>query len=98
MLSAPQSSWLAAVVLFVCEALGVIASFYLTSVVLHPGQSMFIIALIVAAANFGGAFAARDGARELKPLELFNFFKDGALWPTALPTIAKALGVPLLGA
>jgi hypothetical protein len=91
----PSSSrWLATFVLFFCELLGVAASFYVTKVTLHPGQSTFLLALIIAAANFVGAFAARGSTAELKPLEPFLFFKDGALWPTALPVIANALGVP----
>ncbi|MEA5605461.1 hypothetical protein [Nostoc sp. UHCC 0252] len=73
-----------------CETAGVLASFYIAQPVLKSGQSVFILSIIVALANFTGAISAKRD-ETLKPFELFSYFKDGLLWPTALPAIAKAL-------
>ena len=78
--------------LFIFEIAGVFASFYITRAVLKPEQSTIILSFIVAAANFAGSLAAQDFKAPLTPLQLFLFFKDGLLWPTALPTIAHTLG------
>ena len=40
-----------------------------------------------------GALAARDLKQPLTPLEPFLVFKDGLLWPAALPALAHTLGV-----
>lgn len=82
-----------AAVLLVCEVLGVAASFYLTQTVLRPGQNVLVLSLIIAGANFAGALQGRGSLNDpLRPTELFQFFKDGLLWPTALPVLAETLG------
>lgn len=84
--------WKVTLALLMCEILGVAASFYLTQTTLRPGQNVFILSCIIAAANFAGALQGRGGLdKPLDPTELFQFFKDGLLWPTALPVIAETL-------
>jgi hypothetical protein len=87
------SPWLVTFVLLACEAAGVAASFYITHSALKPGQSVILLSLIVAAANFAGSITGRKLSTPLTPLDIFIFFKDGLLWPAALPALARALGV-----
>jgi hypothetical protein len=87
------SPWLVTLVLLACEAAGVAASFYITQAVLKPGQNVILLSLIVAAANFAGSITGRKLSTPLTPLDIFIFFKDGLLWPAALPALARALGV-----
>jgi hypothetical protein len=47
--------------------------------------------MIVAGANFAALFSTRVKLDPITPLELFQYFKDGLLWPTALPTLAATL-------
>jgi len=85
--------WMVAIVLLVFEVAGVSASFYITQAVLKPGQNVFILSLIVAAANFAGTLTGRSLTAPLTPLDAFLFFKDGLLWPAALPALAKSMGL-----
>jgi hypothetical protein len=87
------SPWLVTFILLACEAAGVTASFYITQVALKPGQNVILLSLIVAAANFAGSLTGRKLSTPLTPLDIFTFFKDGLLWPAALPALARALGV-----
>lgn len=87
-----QQSWLTAIVLLACEVAGVLASFYITQAALKPGQNVVMLSLIVAAANFAGSLTARDLTAPLTPTDFLVFFKDGLLWPAALPTLARSLG------
>jgi hypothetical protein len=87
-----RTKWKVTVILLACEIAGVAASFYLTQATLRPGQNVFVLSCIIAAANFAGALQGRGGLDQpLNPTELFAFFKDGLLWPTALPVIAETL-------
>jgi hypothetical protein len=86
--------WVGVFALFVVQAAGVAASFYLVSQVLKPQQSVWPLSLILAAASFGGGLAARGSRVSVRPAEIFQFFKDGLLWPATLPTLAKVLNVP----
>lgn len=91
-----QSALAVIIILFVFEVLGVAASFYITQPVLKTGQRTLILSLIIAAANFGAVIQARGGAdKPLNLMEPFISFKDGLLWPTALPAIAKVLAIPI---
>jgi hypothetical protein len=85
--------WLIAGVLLVCETIGVLGSFYITRSTLASSQNTIALSLIVAAANFAGGLTARGARARLTPAELFVFFKDGFLWPAALPTLAHTLGL-----
>jgi hypothetical protein len=85
--------WLVTLVLLACEVAGVAASFYITQAALKPGQNVILLSLIVAAANFAGSLTGRKLSAPLTPIDLFSFFKDGLLWPAALPALAQALGV-----
>lgn len=87
------SPWIVAIVLLVFEVAGVFGSFYITQAVLKPGQNVVILSLIVAAANFAGTLTARNLTVPLTPIDAFLFFKDGLLWPAALPTLAKSMGL-----
>ena len=89
-LGAP-TPWLIALALFACEALGVGASLYLTHSYAVADRNPFIISLIVACANFASLFSTRLRQDPITPLELFQYFKDGLLWPTALPVLAATL-------
>jgi hypothetical protein len=86
--------WLDVGVLFVAQSTGVAASFYLVSHVLQLQHSVLLLSLILAAASFSGGLASRGARVNIRPAELFQFFKDGLLWPATLPTLAKALNVP----
>lgn len=85
--------WIVSAVLLVFEVAGVFASFYITQTILKPGQNVFVLSLIVAAANFAGTLTARNLEAPLTPLDAFLFFKDGLLWPAALPALAKSMGL-----
>lgn len=85
--------WKIAGILFVTEVVGVLASFYLLQPVLKSGQNVIVLSLIVAAANLAGSLSARVDGQSIKPLEALQHFKDGLLWPAALPAIAKAVGL-----
>ena len=97
MLGKGVKAWGVAVGLFACDALGVLASFYISRPVLQPGQRIVVLSLIVAAANFAGALEARPARARLRPADLFQFFKDGLLWPAVLPALAKLMGTTPLG-
>lgn len=86
-----NSPWTTATILFVFEALGVGASLYITRSLVRPDQNPFILSLIVACANFAGIYSARVKTDPVTPVEVFQYFKDGLLWPTALPTLAATL-------
>jgi len=85
--------WIVALVLLAFEVAGVFGSFYITQAVLKPGQNVVVLSLIVAAANFAGTLTARNLTAPLTPMDAFLFFKDGLLWPAALPTLAKSMGL-----
>ena len=87
------SVWAATFALFAAQAAGVMASFYLVGQALKAHQNIWILSLILAAASFGGALAARGSRKDVRPAEIFQFFKDGLLWPATLPTLAKVLHV-----
>jgi hypothetical protein len=85
--------WIVALVLLAFEMAGVFGSFYITQAVLKPGQNVVLLSLLVAAANFAGTLTARNLTAPLTPIDAFLFFKDGLLWPAALPTLAKSMGL-----
>lgn len=85
--------WLGVLALFAAQVGGVAASFYLVSHALKPQQSVWVLSLILAAASFGGGLAARGSRADIRPAEIFQFFKDGLLWPATLPTLAKVLNI-----
>jgi hypothetical protein len=85
--------WVSVAILFIVQVVGVVASFYLTARAFGPQQNVWLLSLILAAASFGGAISGRDSHADISPPELFQFFKDGLLWPATLPTLAKALNV-----
>lgn len=91
----PWNPWLVAAILLVAEGVGVFASFYITQATLKPGQNTVVLSLIVAAANFVGTFNGLKKKLDdgLDPIEPFLFFKDGLLWPAALPALAHAIGI-----
>lgn len=86
-------NWKVAAVLFGAEFLGVYLSFTVTQPVLKAGQSIFGIALLIAAANVGASLSTRAADAPIKAAELFQYLKDGLVWPAAVPTIATALGI-----
>ena len=86
--SSPWHAWLSIGILFICEAGGVAASFYVRSVPLITGSNLLVLSLILAAAKFVGAIAGRTADAPIRPIEPFLYFKDGFLWPTALPLLA----------
>lgn len=88
---ASSSPWGIAAILFVFEALGVGASLYITRSLVRPDQNPLVLSLIVACANFAGIYSARVKTDPVTPVEIFQYFKDGLLWPTALPTLAATL-------
>jgi hypothetical protein len=89
-----QGPWVAALGLFVAQALGVAASFYLVSHVFTPPHNVWLLSVVLAAASFGGGLAARGSRVDIRPAEIFQFFKDGLVWPATLPALAKVLNLP----
>lgn len=89
--------WIVVATLFVFEALGVAASLYLIHAILEPSKNLVILSILIAAANFGGLLSARQDDAPIRPQEIFLFFKDGLLWPAALPSLAATLGVAVGG-
>lgn len=85
------SPWRTMAILFAFEALGVGASIYITRSLVRPDQNPILLSLIVACANFAGIYSARVKTDPVTPVEIFQYFKDGLLWPTALPTLAATL-------
>lgn len=92
--SKPWMPWAVALVLFVCEMIGVWASFYVTRVVFAPGQNPILAYVVVGAVNFATTFGTRPKDTPIVPLDLFQYVKDGFLWPAALPALAKVWGYP----
>jgi hypothetical protein len=80
--------------LFVCEAVGVLASFFLINQAFKLTTRALLIASIVALLVFSGTFALRPNKSEFNPQDIPLYFKDGFVWPAAFPALAAALGVP----
>jgi hypothetical protein len=87
----PRSQWLRAGVLLLAEMAGVAASLYITRALVPPDRNPVVLSILIACANFGGSFVGHDKDAPLSPQDLFVFFKDGLLWPAALPAIAETL-------
>jgi len=88
--------WARFAILFACEILGVLASFYVVKTAFKPDVRTILLAVLVALVNFGTLYSQHAEVEQLAPVHFLAFFKDGFFWFTALPALARVLGINAL--
>lgn len=88
-------TWVSGITIFICEALGVIFSIYVTRRAFNPPLNVVVLSLGIAAISYASTYAGKTEAEKanLTLIDLFSAFKDGFLWQASLPTLANMLGL-----
>lgn len=83
---------------YLSGALGVWASFgWLGGSMVSPWVASVVIAAVMLSASYASKYSHEDSRANFSPLDLLHFFAQGLLWPTTWPTLAKTVGVAIIG-
>lgn len=94
-------TWIVFGLCLLCSGLGVLVSFSIFGPTISSAGNRWVVSVGVAAAmlslSYGAKYSHIDSRTEFNPMDALNFFVQGVLWPITWPTLAKFLGIPVIG-
>jgi hypothetical protein len=99
--SAGARTWIVFCLSLLCSGLGVLVSLTIFRSTITNAGSRWLISVGIAAAmlslSYGAKYSHPDSRTQFNPMDALNFFVQGVLWPATWPTLAKYIGIPLIG-
>jgi hypothetical protein len=94
-------TWIVFGLCFLSSGLGVLVSLSIFGSTINGAGGRWVVSVGIAAAmlslSYGAKYSHVESRTEFNPMDALNFFVQGVLWPVTWPTLAKYLGVPIIG-